>query len=98
MTKISKFAAASVAALTLVAGVAATSTQAQAGYKHGWGIAAGVAAGALIAGAAASHGYGYGYGYGPGYYVAGPGYASCKFVPRYDYWGNYAGSKKVCYY
>ncbi len=94
MTKFTKFATASLAALTLVAGVAATSTEAQAGYKHGWGIAAGVAVGALVAGAAASHAY----GYGPGYYVAGPRYASCKFVPRYDYWGNYAGSKKVCYY
>jgi hypothetical protein len=89
MSKFTKFAAGSLAALTLVAAVATTSTQAQAGHK-GWGIAAGVAAGALIAGAAASHAYGHGYYYGPGY-------ASCKFVPRYDYWGNYIGSKKVCY-
>lgn len=86
--KFAKFAAASVAALTLVAGVAATSTEAQA--RRGWGIAAGIAAGALIAGAAASHAYGH------GYYV-GPGYTKCKFVPRYDYWGNYMGAKKVCY-
>lgn len=89
MSKFTKIAAGSLAALTLVAAVATTSTPAEA-RGRGWGIAAGVAAGALIAGAAASHAYG-------GYYVA-PGYAPCKFVPRYDYWGNYMGSKKVCYY
>ena len=31
----------------------------------------------------------------PGYYVA-PGYRSCRFVERYDVYGNYRGTQKVC--
>ena len=32
---------------------------------------------------------------GPGYYVA-PGYTSCRYVERYDVYGNFRGTRKVC--
>jgi len=88
MTKITKFAAVSAAALTLVVASVATSTKAEAKWKGGWGpaIGFGIAAGAL-AGAAYATTY-------PGYYVGGP--AGCRWVARYDNWGNYRGSMKVC--
>ena len=71
MTKITKFAAVSVAALTLAVGSVATSTQAEAKWKGGWGpaIGLGIAAGVLAGAAYAAS--------GPGYYVA-PGYSSCR--------------------
>ena len=81
-------AVAAFAALTLTAGVVTTSSEAQAGWR-GWGpavglgIAAGIVAGAAYATTA------------PGYYVA-PGYRSCRFVERYDVYGNYRGTQKVC--
>lgn len=85
---------ASLAAVTLVA-VAAASSPAQA--KTPWGaIGVGVAAGALIASAAASHSYYNGY-YGGPTYVVGPGYRECRRVPRFDAWGNYVRSVRVCY-
>ena len=87
MTKITKFAAVSAAALTLAVASVATSTKAEAKWKGGWGpaIGFGLAAGAL-AGAA--------YATSPGYYVGGP--VGCRWVARYDSWGNYRGSVKVC--
>ncbi len=87
MTKISKIAAGALAALTITAGVLAAPSQAEAKWKGGWGpgiglgIAAGVVAGAAFAAS------------GPGYYVGAPG---CRWVARYDGWGNYRGSVKVC--
>ena len=89
MTKFTKLAAGTLAALTLTAGVLATSSPAEAKWKGGWGpgIGLGIAAG-VIAGAAYAAS-------GPGYYVA-PGYTSCRYVERYDAWGNYRGTRKVC--
>jgi hypothetical protein len=88
MTKFTKIAAGTLAALTLTAGVLGTSSQAQAGWKGGWGpaIGFGIAAGALAGAAYAAS--------GPGYYVAAP--VGCRWVARYDSWGNYRGSTKVC--
>ena len=89
MTKITKFAAVSAAALTLTVASLATSTKAEAKWKGGWGPAIGLGiAGGIIAGAAYAAS-------GPGYYVA-PGYSSCRYVERYDAWGNYRGTRKVC--
>ena len=90
MNKFTKLAAAMLAALTLTAGVLAAPTQAEArwGRGFGWGpaIGLGIAAG-VVAGAAYAAS-------GPGYYVAAP--AGCRWVARYDAWGNYRGSVKVC--
>jgi hypothetical protein len=82
-----KTAVAALAALTLTAGVVTTSGEAQAGWKGfgpalGLGIAAGIVAGAAYATTA------------PGYYVSAP--AGCRWVARYDAWGNYRGSVKLC--
>ena len=88
MTKFTKLAAGALAALTLTVGVFAAPTQAEARWRGGWGpavglgIAAGVLAGAAYATTA------------PGYYVGGP--VGCRWVARYDAWGNYRGSMKVC--
>ena len=75
-------------ALTALTLAAATNTQAQAG-NNGWAIGAGIAAGALIAGAAAANAY------GPVY--VGPAYSDCRFVRRYDAWGNYVRTDRICY-
>ena len=94
MTKFSKLAAGTLAALTITAGVLAAPSQAEAKWKGGfWGPAVGLSiAGGILAGAAyAGSGY---YGYGPGYYVGGP--VGCRWVARYDAWNNYRGSVKVC--
>ena len=89
MTKITKFAAIAVAALTLAVGSVATSSEAHAWGKKGFGwgpaIGLGIAAG-VIGGAAYAAS-------GPGYYVGGP--VGCRWVARYDSWGNYRGSMKV---
>jgi hypothetical protein len=87
MTNFTKLAAGAVAALTLTAGVLAAPTEAKA-WKGGWGPALGfgIAAGALAGAAYATS--------GPGYYVGGP--VGCRWVARYDSWGNYRGSVKVC--
>jgi hypothetical protein len=91
MTKITKFAAIAVAALTLAVGSVATSSEAHAWGKKGFGwgpaIGLGIAAG-VIGGAAYAAS-------GPGYYVA-PGYTSCRYVERFDAYGNYRGTRKIC--
>ena len=76
-----KIAAGALAALTLTTAIAATSGEAQARPRWGW-IGAGFAAGALIGAAAASSAYA-----GPGY-VVGPAYRECRYVERFDRWGN----------
>ena len=87
MTSFTNVAAGTLAALTLTAGVLAAPTEAKA-WRGGWGpalglgIAAGIVAGSAYAATA------------PGYYVGGP--AGCRWVARYDAWGNYRGSVKVC--
>ena len=89
MNKFTRIAAGTLAALTLTAGVLATSSDAQAFPKKSWvpaiglGIAAGIIGTAAYAATA------------PGYYVS-PGYTTCRYVERYDVYGNYRGSQKVC--
>ena len=89
MTKFTKIAAGTLAALTITVGALATSsTQAHAWGKKGFGpgvgfgIAAGVIGAAAFAAATA-----------PTYVV--PAY-ECRYVERYDRFGNYRGTMKVC--
>jgi hypothetical protein len=86
-----KAIAAALTALTLVTTLAATSGQAQA-KSWGTGLGIGLAAGAVVGVAAASSGYGY---YGAPAYVVEPGYR-CRPVARYDAWGNYIRTVRVC--
>ena len=85
-----KTIAAALTALTLVTALAATGGEAQA-KSWGTGLGIGLAAGAVI-GATATHGYGY---YGAPAYVVEPAY-SCRRIPRYDAWGNYVRTVRVC--
>lgn len=78
MSTKTKIAAVALTALTLTTAVAATTGQAQAGHRHGVGIGLGIAAGALVGAAIASNAYG-----APVY-----GYRECRYVERYDRWGN----------
>lgn len=96
MSKFTKIAAATLAALTITAVVSVSSTEAQA--KHGWGPAGiGLAAGAIIGAAAASSAYGYHpYYYGGPVYVSGPGYVRCHWERRYNAWGHYVGKRRIC--
>jgi hypothetical protein len=80
----SKIAPVALVALTLTGTAMATSNEAQA--RPYWGIAAGIAAGAFLGATVAANSYGY-YGYG---------YRRCRFIDRYDYYGNYVGTRKVC--
>jgi hypothetical protein len=83
MSKYTKIAAGTLAALTItVAALATSSTEAHAWGKKGFGF--GIAAGVIGAAAFAAT--------APRYYV-GPG---CRFVDRVDAWGNYRGTVKVC--
>ena len=85
MSKYTKIAAGTLAALTITVGTLATSTtEAHAWGKKGWGIGFGFAAGVIGAAALAAT--------APGYGVAG-----CRYVERYDAWGNYRGTRRVCY-
>jgi hypothetical protein len=85
-----KTIAAALTVLTLVTTLAASSGQAQA---KSWGTALGVGiATGVVLGAAASHSYGY---YGAPAYVVEPGYR-CRGVARYDAWGNYIRTVRVC--
>jgi len=71
----SKFTSAALATLALAGCLVATSGNAQAHPRFGVGLGIGIATGALIGAAAASSAYG------------GPVY-SCRYVERYDRWGN----------
>src|SRR5262245_37145344 len=76
MTKISiKTAAAALAALTLATTFTAVGGQAPARPRYGVGL--GIATGLLVGAAVASSSY---------YYA--PGYRDCRYVERYDRWGN----------
>jgi hypothetical protein len=88
-TRIAAFA---VTALALTGGIAATTQQAEAGYK-GVGIGVGVAAGALFGAALASNAYG-----GPVYVHDGYGYRRCGWVRQFDAYGNYIGRVRTCGY
>jgi hypothetical protein len=89
MTKFTRIAAGTLAALTLTVGVLATSSEAQAWPRRHWGPALGFGIAAGIIGSAAYAAT------APGYYVA-PGYTSCRYVERYDVYGNYRGTRKIC--
>jgi hypothetical protein len=83
MTK-SKTIAAAIAALTIAASLTAFNGQAQAHhFHHGWGIGGGFIAGTLIGAAAASNAY-------------YDGYTECHYVKRFDRWGNYIRTVRVC--
>ncbi|HZP76734.1 MAG TPA: hypothetical protein VFB45_11365 [Pseudolabrys sp.] len=80
-----KTTAAALLALALTTTLAASSAEAHP--RFGWGIGAGIAAGALIGAAAAST-------YAEPVYVGGPVYR-CHFVRRFDAWG-YPHTVRVC--
>jgi len=83
MSKFTKIAAGTLAALTITVGALATSsTEAHAWGKKGWGL--GLAVGVIGAAAFAAT--------APRYY-GGPG---CRYVDRVDAWGRYRGTFKVC--
>jgi hypothetical protein len=87
MSKFTKIAAGTLAALTITVGALATSSTEAHAKKWGWGgkgLGFGIAAGVIGAAAFAAT--------APRYYV-GPG---CRFVDRVDSWGNYRGTVKVC--
>lgn len=79
---------AAAAVLTLATALAVPSSEAQA---RGWGLAAGIVGGAIVAGAIASHAH------ANTVYVGG-GYRSCRFVRNYNAYGYYVGTTKVCRY
>jgi hypothetical protein len=84
MSKYTKIAAGTLAALTITVGALATSsTEAHAKKFWGKGLGFGIAAGVIGAAAFAAT--------APRYYGAG-----CRFVDRVDAWGNYRGTVKVC--
>ena len=90
------------AAVVAIAATAAP-TQAEARWRGGGAVAAGViggiAAGALIARASRPYGYGYGYGYGPAYYPA-YGYGAPCYWRRerfFDGYGWRIRRVRVCY-
>lgn len=74
----SRFTSATLAALALVGCLIATSGNAQAHPRFGVGLGIGIATGAVIGAAAASGAYA-----SPVY-----GYRECRYVERYDRWGN----------
>ena len=78
---------AALAVLTLATSLAIPASQAQA---RGWGIAAGIVGGAIVAGAIASS--------ASANTVYVDGYRRCRFVRQYDQLGYYVGTTKVCNY
>ena len=78
--------AAALAALTIATTLALPASDAQA---RGWGIAAGIIGGAIVAGAVAN-------AYSAPVYV--DGYRRCRFVRQYDAYGIYVGTARVCAY
>lgn len=83
-------AAAAIAALTLTGGIAASTNRAEAGNGGavGFGIAAGLLAGAAIANNA----------YAQPAYVVDYGPRRCGWVRQYDGYGYYIGRVRRCVY
>lgn len=94
MSITTKLAAIALAALAVTGSVVATSTPAAAGGFHHhphWGVGAGIGAGligAAIVGSAIAASDGYDYA----------GYPHCRWVPRFDVFGHYAGRVRACDY
>jgi hypothetical protein len=89
MSKFTKIAAGTLAALTITVGALATSsTEAHAKkfFFGGKGLGFGLAAGVIGAAAFAAHASHY------------HGVVGCRYVERYDVFGNYLGTRKVCRY
>lgn len=86
-----KLAATLIAAFTLTGGVAATTSQAQAG-NHGGAVGFGIAAG-LLAGAAIANN-----AYAQPAYVVDYGPRRCGWVRQFDGYGNYIGRVRSCAY
>jgi hypothetical protein len=83
-----KFAAA-LTALALTATVALPTSEAQAGGR-GWAIGAGLIGAGIVAGSIAAAAQ-------PVYVDPAYGYRyRCRYVDRFDQWGNFAGTVKVC--
>jgi len=78
---------AALAVLTLATTLALPASEAQA---RGWGIAAGIVGGAIVAGAIAAN--------ANANTVYVDGYRRCHFVRNYDGYGYYIGTSKVCRY
>ena len=82
-----KIAAVALAALTVTAGVASTTSTAQAKpLGWGWGVGAGIATAAIVGTAIAASN-------GPVYYTT---YRRCGLAPRYNAFGQYMYSVRVC--
>ena len=82
LTKPKKSLTTALAAVTLVAAIAVTSSESQARPRLGTALGIGIVAGALIGVATASNAYA-----GPGYVVE-PEYRECRYVERYNRWGH----------
>ncbi len=82
-----KFKTAAVAALALATTLALPASEAQA---RGWGLAAGIVGGAIVAGAIAAN--------ANANTVYVDGYRRCRFVRNYDAYGYYVGTTRVCRY
>jgi hypothetical protein len=83
-----KFAALALATLAVTGSIAATTTKAEAYPINNWalGVGAGLATAAIVSSAVAASN-------GPVYYTS---YRSCGFAPRYNVFGQYIGSVRVC--
>ena len=81
--------AATLAAVTLATSLIVPTSAANAGHR-GWGIAAGVIGGAIVAGAVANAYAEPVYG---GHYVD---YRRCRWERRFNDYGDYLGTVKVC--
>ncbi len=83
----SKIAALALAALAVTGTFATTTTKAEAYPINNWGyVGAGLATAAIIGTAVAASN-------GPVYYTS---YRRCGFAPRYNVFGQYIGSVRVC--
>ena len=83
-----KIAALALAAVAVTGSIAATTTKAEA-YpinNWAWGVGAGLATAAIVSSAVAASN-------GPVYYT---GYRHCGLVPRYNAFGQYMYSVRVC--
>ena len=82
-----KIAALALAALAVTGSMAATTTKAEAHPIHwGWGVGAGLATAAIVGSAVAASN-------GPVYYTT---YRRCGWAPRYNAFGQYMYSVRVC--